>query len=175
MKKIYGLCLGSIMAMTLQACSSSNSAGIEDGGLDSSMIDDGSTITVGNLGTDNYNLSAEDRAKFEALKQDNTIYFAYDSDAIASQYEPVLKAHAEFLRQHPEITVIIEGHTDERGTPEYNVALGERRSKSVGLYMLNIGVSAEQMSVVSYGEEKPLDPGSSEQAFARNRRAVLSY
>ena len=124
-----------------------------------------STITVGNMETDNYQLSAEDRQKFEALKQDNTIYFAYDSDAIASQYEPVLKAHAEFLKKH----------TDERGTPEYNVALGERRSKSVGLYMLNLGVSADQMSVVSYGEEKPLDPGSSEQAFARNRRAVLSY
>jgi peptidoglycan-associated lipoprotein len=103
------------------------------------------------------------------------IYFAYDSDRIAPQYEGLIQSHATFLRNHPEITVIIEGHTDERGTPEYNVALGERRAKSVALYMQNLGVAATQMSIVSYGEEKPLDLGITEESFAKNRRAVLSY
>ena len=170
MKKILLLLVSVVSFSLLTACT------IEDGSdIDSSLIDDSSLVTVDSSYTDNYNLSAADRQKFEALKQDNTIYFAYDSDRIASQYEGLLQSHAAFLRNHSEITVIIEGHTDERGTPEYNVALGERRAKSVALYMQNLGVSANQMSIVSYGEEKPIDLGMTEESFARNRRAVLSY
>lgn len=70
---------------------------------------------------------------------------------------------------------LIEGHTDERGTPEYNIALGERRAKAVAKYMQNLGVDVSQLSVVSYGEEKPADPGHAEDAFGHNRRAVLVY
>ena len=66
-------------------------------------------------------------------------------------------------------------HTDERGTPEYNIALGERRARSVARYMQNLGVDINQMSVVSYGEEKPVDPGHNESAWSQNRRAVLNY
>ncbi|MCR4553845.1 MAG: peptidoglycan-associated lipoprotein Pal [Succinivibrionaceae bacterium] len=176
MKKLLMLFVSVMALSTLTACDSTNSARIEEGGdIDSSLIDDSGVITVDSNYTDNYNLSAADRQKFEALKQDNMIYFAYDSDRIAPQYEGLIQAHATFLRNHPEITVIIEGHTDERGTPEYNVALGERRAKSVALYMQNLGVAAAQMSIVSYGEEKPLDLGMTEEAFAKNRRAVLSY
>ena len=71
--------------------------------------------------------------------------------------------------------MLIEGHTDEKGTPEYNIALGERRAKAVAKYMQNLGVDATQLSVVSYGEEKPADPNHSEDAFSKNRRAVLVY
>ena len=71
--------------------------------------------------------------------------------------------------------MVIEGHTDSRGTPEYNIALGERRAKSVQTYLLNAGVSSNQISVVSYGEEKPEVMGSSEYAFAQNRRGVIVY
>ncbi|MBQ8708235.1 MAG: peptidoglycan-associated lipoprotein Pal [Succinivibrionaceae bacterium] len=166
-----------LVSVSLTACSSSNSAKIEDGsasGLDSSLIDE-STLTVGVESSDNYNLTPEERRKFEALKQDNVIYFPFDSDRIDSQYVPLVQSHASFLRDHPEISVIIEGHTDERGTPEYNVALGERRARSVALYLQNLGVDGHQMSIVSYGEEKPAQYGSSEEAFARNRRAVFSY
>lgn len=173
--KTLSILLAGLMAFSLTACSTSNSSRIEDGsGVDGSAIDD-SALTVGDNVTDNYNLSAADRQKFEALKQDNVIYFAFDNDQISPQYQPLVQSHAAFLRDHPEITVIIEGHTDERGTPEYNVALGERRAKSVALYMQNLGVAAQQMSIVSYGEEKPMDIGATEEAFARNRRAVLSY
>lgn len=172
--KLFALTL---MSATLVACSSSNSAKIEDGdsgSIDSSLIDD-STLTVGVESTDNYNLTPEERRKFEALKRDNVIYFPFDSDRIDSQYIPLVQSHASFLRDHPEINVIIEGHTDERGTPEYNVALGERRAKSVALYMQNLGVDGGQMSIVSYGEEKPAEFGNSEEAFSKNRRAVFSY
>ena len=71
--------------------------------------------------------------------------------------------------------MLVEGHTDERGTPEYNVALGERRAKSVVSFLSGLGVSNGQISVVSYGEEKPVDPSSNEAAWAKNRRAVLVY
>lgn len=73
------------------------------------------------------------------------------------------------------MSVTVEGHTDARGTPEYNVALGERRAQSVQKYLENLGVAAGQLSVVSYGEEKPVDAGNTEDAFAKNRRAVLNY
>ena len=69
----------------------------------------------------------------------------------------------------------IEGHCDSRGTPEYNIALGERRAKSVETYLMNAGVSASQVSVVSYGEEKPIDTSGTTAAFAENRRGVLVY
>ncbi len=174
--KYFSLFAAVALALSLSACSSTNSSKIEEGSatLDSSLIDD-STLTVGVESTDNYNLSPADRQKFEALKRDNVIYFPFDSDRIDSQYVALVQSHATFLRDHPEISVIIEGHTDERGTPEYNVALGERRAKSVGLYMQNLGVESRQMSIVSYGEEKPAQFGNSEEAFSRNRRAVLSY
>ena len=73
------------------------------------------------------------------------------------------------------LNVVIEGHADERGTPEYNIALGERRAKAVETYLMNMGVNGSQLSVVSYGEEKPMVKDRTEAAFAKNRRAVLVY
>ncbi len=77
--------------------------------------------------------------------------------------------------KNPGKKVVIEGHYDQRGTPEYNIALGERRAQSVQTYLLNAGVSSSQVTVVSYGEEKPAVMGSSEYAFAQNRRGVIVY
>ncbi|QFU01681.1 Peptidoglycan-associated lipoprotein precursor [Halomonas sp. THAF5a] len=104
-----------------------------------------------------------------------TIYFEYDSDAIRSEFEPVLTAHARFLRANPSATVILQGHTDERGTREYNLALGERRAGSVERYLNVQGVSPSQVEVVSYGEERPAARGANEQAYAQNRRVVFAY
>ena len=86
-----------------------------------------------------------------------------------------MQAHAKYLRENPDAHIIIEGHTDERGTPEYNIALGERRARSVARYMQNLGVDVNQLSIVSYGEEKPLVVGHNENAWAKNRRAVINY
>ncbi|MGL4205460.1 MAG: peptidoglycan-associated lipoprotein Pal [Aeromonadaceae bacterium] len=152
---------------TLAACSSSNDS-------DAAAQEGAALETSG--GADS-GLSADEqmRQKYEALRQDNTIYFGFDQDAIEGQYADLLQAHANFLREHNSTKVLVEGHTDERGTPEYNIALGERRAKAVAKYMQNLGVDASQLSVVSYGEEKPADPGHNEDAFAKNRRAVLVY
>jgi peptidoglycan-associated lipoprotein len=110
-----------------------------------------------------------------ALQNEQTVYFDFDRSNIKSEFYPVLQKHAEFLMKYPGKKVVIEGHCDQRGTPEYNIALGERRAQSVQTYLLNAGVSSSQVTVVSYGEEKPAVMGSSEYAFAQNRRGVIVY
>ncbi len=115
------------------------------------------------------------RQKMEALRQENTIYFDFDKATIRPEFIETLQAHGAFLTANPTVRVTVEGHTDERGTPEYNIALGERRAQSVVQYLQNLGVSAGQISTVSYGEEKPVDLSRSEAGFAKNRRAVLVY
>jgi peptidoglycan-associated lipoprotein len=120
---------------------------------------------------------AEEMAQQEldALRNDSIVYFDFDRATIKSEFMPVLKKHAEFLIANRGQSIVIEGHTDNRGTPEYNIALGERRAKSVETYLLNAGVSSSQISVVSYGEEKPAVMGATEYAFAQNRRGVVVY
>ncbi len=111
----------------------------------------------------------------QSLRENNTVYFKYDSDQIQDEYVSIMQAHAQYLRDNPDARIIIEGHTDERGTPEYNIALGERRARAVARYMQNLGVDVNQLSIVSYGEEKPVDPGHTEASWKQNRRAVINY
>jgi peptidoglycan-associated lipoprotein len=117
-------------------------------------------------------LKEEEKTK---LMNQNVVYFDFDRASIKSDFHSVLDMHAAFLVKNPGQSIVIEGHTDNRGTPEYNIALGERRAKSVETYLMNAGVSSSQVSVVSYGEEKPAVQGGSEYAFAQNRRGVVVY
>jgi peptidoglycan-associated lipoprotein len=103
------------------------------------------------------------------------IQFDFDTALIKPEFTSILDAHADFLVNNPEEQITIEGHTDEKGTPEYNVALGERRAMSVSVYLENMGVLPRQISVVSYGEEKPRNFGHAEAAWSDNRRAELVY
>ncbi len=111
----------------------------------------------------------------EVLSEQSTVYFAFDNSTVSGDYQNMLSAHAAFLSKNTSIKVTVEGHADERGTPEYNIALGERRAEAVAKYLQALGVSASQISIMSYGEEKPLVMGQSEQAYAKNRRAVIVY
>lgn len=111
----------------------------------------------------------------QASSKDRVIYFSYDSSAIDSRARAVLQSHANYLRQNPQAIVILEGHTDERGTRDYNIALGERRAYSVKNQFEALGVRSAQMRVLSYGEERPAVWGSDEQSYARNRRVVIIY
>ncbi|TVM06088.1 MAG: peptidoglycan-associated lipoprotein Pal [Halomonas sp.] len=104
-----------------------------------------------------------------------TIYFDFDRDRIKSEFESVVMAHARYLRSNPSAQVTLHGHTDERGTREYNLALGERRANAVQRFLNIQGVSNSQMSVVSYGEERPAARGSDESAYSQNRRVVFDY
>ena len=104
-----------------------------------------------------------------------TFYFEYDQARLAQSDISVLATHADFLREFRTHSVTIEGHCDERGTREYNLALGERRAQAVQNYLTSAGVQSSQIDMVSYGEERPADPGKTESAYAKNRRAVLIY
>jgi peptidoglycan-associated lipoprotein len=99
------------------------------------------------------------------------VFFEFDSSEMSSESQAVLAKNAETMKQFPTWIVSIEGHCDERGTAEYNLALGERRALSVRQYLVSLGIAAERLRTVSYGKEFPFDPGHGEQSWARNRRA----
>jgi len=103
------------------------------------------------------------------------VYFDFDKSNIKDQFEPLLKAHAAYLADHPDVHVTLEGNTDERGTREYNMALGERRAKSVYQYLTLLGVAPSQLKTISYGEERPAALGHDESAWSKNRRVELDY
>lgn len=152
-KLVKGLMLAlPIIAVT--ACSSNGSNGV-----------DGSTDEM----------SAQARAELQQLQQVSTIYFDFDKYNIKQDFAAALDAHAVFLRAHPGFSIVVEGHADERGTPEYNIALGERRASAVKAYLQGRGVAASQITIVSYGKEKPAVLGHTESAYSKNRRAVIVY
>lgn len=103
------------------------------------------------------------------------IYFLYDSSEVMPEYVNVINEHAAFLSANPGRNVVLEGHADERGSSEYNIALGEQRAKSVAKMMQLQGVSDSQIQVVSFGEEKPAVSGHDESAYQQNRRVELGY
>ncbi len=106
---------------------------------------------------------------------DRVIYFDYDSDSLRSESNNVVMAHSQQLVSNPNQGIILEGHTDERGSREYNIGLGERRANSVRQLMIASGVNPAQIRVVSYGKERPAVGGSDEGAWAQNRRVEIVY
>jgi len=107
-----------------------------------------------------------------AVGSSTTIYFDTDRYNIDSQDAAALQAQAQYFARYPQITFTIEGHADERGTREYNLALGERRANAAKTYLASLGVDANRISVVSYGKERPVALASDEAAWAQNRRAA---
>lgn len=103
------------------------------------------------------------------------VYFDYDSYVIKAEYQSVIEAHARFLKANTSRKVVIEGHTDDRGGREYNLALGQRRSEAVRRALNLLGVPDSQVEAVSFGKEKPAVPGGDEAAWAKNRRAEIAY
>lgn len=123
-------------------------------------------------------IDKEDRAMF--LDPNNplstrTIYFEFDSSRIKPEFSRAIRAHADYLAEHPDVRLRLEGHTDERGTREYNVALGERRAESVQKALSLAGAGNRQISTLSFGEERPAELGSSDFAYQKNRRVELIY
>jgi len=109
------------------------------------------------------------------LLSERKIYFDFDLAEIKEEYQAILQAHAKYLVANPNTSVVIEGHCDERGTREYNIALGERRAYAVLQFMALQGVSKDQIKVVSFGEERPDVEGHDDSAWKWNRRAVFVY
>ncbi|HWI87059.1 MAG TPA: peptidoglycan-associated lipoprotein Pal [Sphingomonas sp.] len=112
------------------------------------------------------------RADLLAQAGTDTVHFATDSSDIDSEASAILTKQAAWLQKYPNVRVTVEGHCDERGTREYNLALGDRRANSAKNFLVNAGVSATRISVISYGKERPVATGSDEESWAQNRRAV---
>ena len=101
------------------------------------------------------------------------IHFDFDEDKLTSAARDILSDDALWLKKNPDVEVLVEGHCDERGTIEYNLSLGDKRAKAVRKYLMKLGVSGKRIATISYGEEKPIDMGHDEAAWANNRRAEI--
>ncbi len=110
-----------------------------------------------------------------ALREVRTFYFEFDQTVLRPEAHMPLRAHASFLATNPATKVVLNGYADERGTKEYNLALGERRAKAVERFLVVNGASGSQLEVISFGEEFPVDYGHDEAAWSKNRRVVLEY
>ena len=159
----YGLIAASAVLFT--ACS--NMSGLTKG-LDG-LTSHGLGLAGGFFGQDAGEM-------FTTQAPHNQIYlFGYDTSTIHEKYVPSVNAQAEYLKAHPGARVTIDGHTDERGSREYNVALGERRANSVANMIKRAGVNRKQIRVVSYGKERPANLGHDETSRSQNRRVELTY
>ncbi len=149
-------------------------AGASTAGID----EDDTEPVVSGLGGETTGEQADDAAVSDGdsgLLDKRIVYFEYNSSLLTLEAETVVQAHAQYLASNPGIQIILEGHADERGTREYNLALGEDRAKSVANIMEVRGVGSSRIQIVSYGEERPVALGSDEAAWALNRRVEILY
>ena len=143
-----------------------NTPPVDNSGTTGTVIDNGAT-TAGAYGPD-------DLEKDSCLRQ-RVVYFDLDQYVVKSEYQAIINCHAKYLRDRPSSRLTLEGNTDERGSREYNMGLGERRGNAASSAVQASGGSAAQMTVVSFGEERPVCTDSNEECWARNRRAELVY
>lgn len=156
--------LAAVLSLVLAGCGGDKGVEGEDGeeGVTASGLSGGSGASGSMLDAD-----------MEELLDTNTVYFEFDSAAVDGDSQRVIEAHSQFLIENPDVNVVLEGHADERGTREYNLALGERRANSVAEIMVAYGVAPGRIQTVSYGEERPAALGSNESAWQQNRRVVI--
>jgi peptidoglycan-associated lipoprotein len=154
---IFGILLG------LAACSSS----------EQQPAASGAPQTLGGPGTGSRTAVPGSQQDLEASAGDR-VFFAFDRSDITPEARETLTRQADWLRRYPNVTVTIEGHCDERGTREYNLALGERRAQAAKNVLVALGIPASRISTISYGKERPAVVGSTEEAYAQNRRAVTT-
>lgn len=153
------------------APSAQSSAPVADGGAVGSVAQPSVTpeTVTPSAGTTGASLQAA------AMAAGRLVYFDYDSYVIKPEFQKVIEAQARYLASDTALKVVIEGHTDERGGREYNLALGQRRAEAVRRALSLLGVSDAQTEAISFGEEKPAVEGSNEAAWSKNRRAEMSY
>lgn len=155
-------------AGTMAGAGADTSSGVETGGLSGSGIEGGTLLSGLDVSYEKSAINDTNNVLIEKV-----IYFAYDSDQISEEYQTLIAHHGKYLAANADMQVRIEGHADERGSREYNVALANRRAQSVRRLVLFQGAAAEQVEVVSYGEEKPVALGHDEESCALI--AVLSW
>ena len=156
------------------ASSSTASSGTSSGSSDTSSSGSSSTSSSGASTDSTTSYSYDTDPKTALIKVGDRVLFGYDSSELDDEDRSVLDNQAKFLNQNPSLKVTIEGHCDERGTREYNLALGEKRASAVKDYLISVGINSERVSVVSYGKERPQVLGSNKAAWSMNRRSVTT-
>ena len=157
--------------------SSASTSTASSGSSDSSSSTSSSTSSSGatsDSATTATTYSYDTDPKTALIKVGDRVLFGYDSSELDDDDRSVLDNQAKFLNQNPSLKVTIEGHCDERGTREYNLALGEKRASAVKDYLISVGINSERVSVVSYGKERPQVLGSNKAAWSMNRRSVTT-
>ena len=179
--KVFKLGMAVLLTLTLAACAStdtedsdgmgdsSNSNSSDNGGNDGSG---GNGATTSGTGPNAGLTPSQIRERDQAMDT-NVFYFEFDRSDLSAEARAALVHHANYLKENSSARYRLEGHADERGTREYNLALGERRSQAVERYLQVQGVSSGQLETISYGEENPVDSGSSDSAYSRNRRVEI--
>lgn len=164
LKRKQQFVLAAVFSLVLAGCGGDKGVKGEEGeeGVTASGLSDGSGASGSALEQD-----------MQQLLNTNKVYFEFDSSAVDQESRRVIEAHSQFLIENPDVNVVLEGHADERGTREYNLALGERRANSVAEIMVAYGVAPGRIQTVSYGEERPAALGSDESAWQMNRRVVI--
>ena len=156
-----------LLSVTMVACQSTEEAATE-----AAPVANTATPSAANTGD---GLTAEQRAARDRALAKTKFYFEFDKSDLSQEDRDALVFHANQLKANPNMNIRLEGHADERGTREYNLALGQKRSEAVRKALNLLGVSDGQIEAVSLGKEKPAMTGSSEEAFAKNRRAEIAY
>ncbi len=154
------------LAVLLSGCSS---VSLDDANKAGTLAGQEGAATAGGNGIDNPFADPSNPLSTRS------IYFGFDSYDVEQKYMPAVQAHAQFLNAHPDVKIQIQGNTDERGGREYNLALGQKRSEAVKQRLQLLGVPSQNIEAVSYGKEKPVATGHSEEAWAQNRRADIVY
>ncbi len=158
---------------SVTACSKSNTKGATSTGA--STAAPSSSNTTGSGSDRNISVSELEAAKRAEIMKNLVVYFDYDQAEIKPEFNGMLAAHGQYLAMNATATLRLEGNTDERGSREYNIGLGERRAQAVRRALMLQGAAANQLTTVSYGEERPSSTGSSEESWRLNRRVELVY
>jgi peptidoglycan-associated lipoprotein len=183
--------IAGLVAVVVTACATTQEEMVDGDGApiddqaQTGMVDDGSSGGADATGLDGADggdgMAISDMDAISRLQQtegalaNRTIYFEFDSAKLTSESIQILETHGSFVAGNGEVSVRLEGHADERGSREYNIALGDRRAQSVRRVLLFQGASADQVETVSYGEEEPAMQGHTEEAWSKNRRVELIY
>lgn len=163
-----------VSMMFLAGCATTGTDPATDANGDQGDAGDVSGVETGTVGSGEA-MTMDPLDDPDSALADRIIYFEFDRSDIPTEYLDLLGKHAEYLIEHPSVKVRLEGHADERGSREYNIGLGDRRAQSVRRILLFQGVANDQVTTVSYGEERPAVEGSTEDAYAKNRRVEIVY
>ena len=162
--KLTALILTLLMTFGLTSCGSQSKNNAE-------MNDSGVTTEDQDMGNNGMNLELNGDSDSGKAGTLSTVYFDFNSSSLSSSTRDALESNANFLKENPSVEVQIEGHADERGGVQYNLALGERRAQAVKQYLVSMGVSSSRITTISFGKERPIAFGHTESAWSQNRRA----